>query len=82
MSVQNLRQHKFFGLAIFDLTLSFVFIISIFLLKWKNTWPNLNWFKFVIAAIIVTIPISVTFHVLFGVNTQLNYTLGLSGPPR
>jgi hypothetical protein len=41
----------------------------------------LNIYNFLIAAIIVTIPISITLHVLFGVNTQLDYFLGLSDKP-
>lgn len=81
MSIQELRSHKIFGLAIFDLSLSFVFVILFFLLAWKIHFSNLDWWKFVIAAILVTIPIGITFHVLFGVNTHLNYQLGLSNKP-
>lgn len=81
MSIQQLRSHKIFGLAIFDLVLSFVGIIIIFLLVWRIHFKNLDWWKFVIAAIVVTIPIGIVFHVLFGVNTQLNYRLGLSNEP-
>ena len=81
MSIQKLREYKIFGLAIFDLTVSFIGIIAIFLVTWKIYYQHLDWWKFVITAIIVTLPISITFHVLFGVNTQLNYTLGLSDKP-
>ena len=82
MSIQKLREHKIFGLAIFDLSISFIVIIAIFLIAWKIHFPHLDWWKFVIYAIIVTIPISITFHTLFGVNTQLDYTLGLSDKPK
>lgn len=81
MSIQKLREHKILGLAIFDLSISFIGIIIIFLISWKIHYKHLDWWKFVITAIIVTLPISITFHALFGVNTQLNYTLGLSNKP-
>ena len=81
MSIKDLRSHKIFGLAIFDLSISFVFIISLFMISWKSHFPNLNWRNFFITAILVTIPIGIVFHVLFGVNTQLNYTIGLSNKP-
>ena len=82
MSIEKLREHKIFGLAIFDLSISFIGIIVIFLIAWKMHYPRLDWWKFVIAAIIVTIPISITFHTLFGVNTELDYALGLSDKPK
>ena len=82
MSIKDLRSYKFFGLAIFDLSISFIFIISIFLLAWKTHFKNLDWWKFLIAALFVTIPIGITFHILFGINTKLNYDLGLSNKPK
>ena len=82
MSIKNLRSHKIFGLAIFDLAISFVFIITLFLTAWKIHFKNLDWWKFLIAALLVTIPIGITFHVLFGINTKLNYDLGLSNKPK
>lgn len=81
MFVEKLRKHKFFGLAIFDLVTSFIGVIILFLIAWKTYFQYLNIWKFIMAAIIVTIPISITFHILFGLNTQLNYTLGLSNKP-
>lgn len=82
MSIQELRSHKIFGLAIFDLTLSFIGVIIIFLLAWRIHFRNLDWWRFVIAAILVTIPIGIVFHVLFDVDTELNYRLGLSDKPK
>ena len=78
MSIKTLRSHKIFGLAIFDLSISFIFIIVLFMVAWKVHFRKLDWWKFMIAAILVTIPIGITFHILFGVNTKLNYDLGLS----
>jgi hypothetical protein len=82
MSIQQLRQHKIVGLAIFDLVLSFLGIISIFLISWKLHYRHLNVWNFILAGIILTIPISITFHTLFGVNSQLDYFLGLSDKPK
>lgn len=81
MSIEDLRSHKIFGLAIFDLSMSFIGMIAIFMIAWRVHFRNLDWWKFLIAAILVTIPIGITFHVLFGTNTTLNYRLGLSNKP-
>ena len=81
MSIEDLRSHKIFGLAIFDLSISFIGVIAIFMVAWRVHFRNLDWWKFLIAAILVTIPIGITFHVLFGTNTTLNYRLGLSNKP-
>lgn len=81
MTIAELRSHKIFGLAIFDLTMSFIGIIALFMIARQYHFKKLNWWKFLVAAIIVTIPLSITFHVLFGVNTQLNFLLGLSNKP-
>jgi hypothetical protein len=82
MSIQDLRSYKIFGLSIFDLVISFVFIITLFMVAWRIHYKNLNWCKFLLAAIFVTLPIAITFHILFGVDTKLNYELGLSNKPK
>ena len=82
MSIEDIRSHKIFGLAIFDLSISLIGVIILFMVSWRIHFKKLDWYKFFIAAIIVTIPISITFHVLFGVNTKLNYELGLSNKPK
>lgn len=81
MSIRDLRSYKIFGLAIFDLSISFVFMIILFMISWRVHFRKLYWWKFVLAAIFVTIPIGITFHILFGTNTTLNYELGLSNKP-
>ena len=81
MTIQDLRSHKIFGLAIFDLSLTFIAVIILFMISWRVHFKHLDWWKFLIAAIIVTLPIGITFHVLFGVNTKMNYELGLSNKP-
>lgn len=81
MTIKGLRKYKIFGIAVFDLVISVLAMIAIFLIGWKIYYPRLDWWKFVLAGILVTIPISITAHVIFGVNTQLNYILGLSNQP-
>lgn len=80
--LKEIRSHKIFGLAIFDLVTSFVGVIIIFIVSWKLHFPDLDWWRFLIAALIITMPLSVGFHILFGVNTRFNYILGLSYDPK
>lgn len=82
MYIQDLRSYKIFGLSIFDLITAFIGVIALFMIAWSIHFKKLDWWKFLIAAIIVTIPLSITFHILFGINTKLNYTLGLSNKPK
>ena len=65
MSIKNLRSHKIFGLAIFDLSISFIFTIALFMIAWRIHFKQLDWWKFFITALILTIPIGITFHILF-----------------
>jgi hypothetical protein len=78
MTLQKLRSYKIFDIAVFDLVISFIGIVLLFFISWKVHFKHQDIKKFIIAGIICTIPISITFHVLFGVNTALNYKLGLS----
>jgi len=77
----EIRKYRFMGIAIFDLVSSFIGVIIIFLLVWMLRFRNLNPLIFVIAAILLTIPIGIFFHVIFGINTTLNKRLGLSNAP-
>lgn len=80
--LQEIRSYKIFGLAIFDLVTSFAGFIVIFIICWKFHFPKLKWWRFLFAAIVITMPLSIFFHILFGVNTQFNYILGLSYQPK
>lgn len=77
----SIRQYRVFNIAIFDLILSFIGMIIIFLIAKNKYYKELNTQNFVLASLFVTIPISILFHVIFGINTQLNYNLGLSNKP-
>jgi uncharacterized membrane protein len=81
MSIKYIRSYKIFGLSVFDLSLSFIFTITIFMLAWKSYYRDLDWSNFLLAGVLLTLPISIIFHVIFGVNTKLNYELGLSKKP-
>lgn len=77
----SIHSTKIFGFAFYDLVISFIVMIGLFVLMKYIHFKNLKLYPFIIAAILVTIPLSITFHILFGVNTRLNYELGLSNAP-
>ena len=77
----EIRKYRISGIALFDLISAFLGTIIIFLMIWKWKFPELNPWKFVIAAILLAIPIGIFFHVIFGINTNLNNRLGLSNKP-
>lgn len=81
MNLTEIRKHKIFGLAIFDLVTGAVGMVILFLIMWKWHFSNLNPWHFVLAAILLTIPVGIFTHVIFGTNTALNYRLGLSNAP-
>ena len=78
----EIRKYKIFGLAIFDLVVGILGMVVLFLLMWKWHFPTLNPWHFVIAAILLTIPLGIVVHVIFGANTALNDKLGLSYRPK
>ena len=74
MNIQSIRKHKIFGLSIFDIVTSFAIMIIVFTMAWKTHFQKLKLRNFIIAALILAI----TIHIIFGINTKLNYKLGLS----
>jgi hypothetical protein len=81
MSITKIRQYKILGLSIFDIITSILGMIILFLLMWKWHFSELNPWNFVVAGILLAIPVGIVFHVIFGVNTTLNSRLGLSRKP-
>ena len=77
----DINKYRLFGIRLFDLILSLVVMVIIFLLAWKYHFKNLKYQNFVLAAVLLTIPLGIIAHVIFGINTQLNYDLGFSGKP-
>lgn len=77
-----IRKYRIFGLAIFDLVTAMIGLTLLFLLaRWKH-FPKLSVWPFVAAGVLLAIPLGMVFHILFGVNTKLNYDLGLSNAPK
>ena len=90
MTITELRKAKIYiplpsgwvGLAIFDIVVSILGLVLIFIICWKIHFPKLNIINFIIAGILLAIPLGIIAHILFGVNTSLNYALGLSYKPK
>jgi len=78
----DINKYRIFGLRLFDLVLALVAMVIVFLLAWYYHFRKLDWWKFVLTAVLLTIPLGIVFHTLFGVNTQLSYDLGLSYKPK
>jgi len=82
MNLKKIRSHRILGIALFDLLLAIVGTVIILLIaKWK-WFPGLKNVNFVIAGILLAIPLGIFFHIIIGKNTTLNYKLGLSKKPR
>lgn len=79
--MKKLRSLRLFNIAVFDLVTAFLGMLLLFWLLHRVYYPHLNLGSFIIAALVLTIPVGILFHVLLGINTQLNYTLGLSDKP-
>ena len=78
----EIRKYKLFSLSIFDIVSAVIGMILLFLVIWKLYFNQLNIWNFIIAAIILTIPVGIVFHIIFGINSTLNYKLGLSNKPK
>jgi hypothetical protein len=81
MNLKQLRSHRIFGIAIFDLVLSVIGMIVIFLIAKNAHFKQLKTWPFILAAILLAIPVGIVSHILVGTNTNLNYKLGLSYRP-
>jgi hypothetical protein len=80
-TIYNLRKYKIIGISIFDLTASIIGMVLLFLFIRRLYFRDLHLWKFIFAALILTIPFGIIIHIFFGVNTSLNYRLGLSNKP-
>ena len=77
----EIRKYRIFGMAIFDLVFGVIGLTIAFLIAKHIFFPSLKTAPFVVAAILLTIPTGIIFHIIFGVNTSLNNRLGLSRAP-
>lgn len=80
--ITSLRGPRVFGLAIFDITMASLGMVIIFLIARSYWYPRHSLWPFIIIALLVMFPIAIFTHVLFGINTELNYKLGLSDNPK
>lgn len=76
-----LRSFRIFNIALFDLILGILGTVLALLVARYYYFPTLPMKPFVWAGVLTTIPLGVFTHILFGVNTTLNYKLGLSHKP-
>ena len=81
MNLKYLRSFRIYNIAMFDVIVSIIGLIIICLISRDRYWPRKDWKPFVGIAIFYAIPIGIVTHIIFGVNTQLNYKLGLSDKP-
>lgn len=84
VSLTELRSCRIFGMAIIDFMasivgISIILLISKYFHKDLKTLPTVN---FIFASFFLAIPLAIFSHILFGVNTSLNYKLGLSQQPK
>ena len=76
--MDKIRSVRIFGLAVFDLSLAIVGTALLMLLFWYIHFRDMAWWPFVVAGILLAIPIGIFVHAAFGINTRLNHALGLS----
>lgn len=76
--ISELRKYRINDLAIFDLVFGLLGVTVLMLVLWKIHYPKLNPVNFIIASVLLLLPLSIFTHVLFGINTTLNNKLGLS----
>ena len=79
--ISDLRKYRIFGISLFDLLTSIIGLIIIFLIAKYFHFKNLKSINFIIAGVLLAIPLGIIFHIIFGTNTTLNYYLGLSNKP-
>lgn len=81
MSIQSLRSHRIFGIALFDVISSMIGMIVLFIIFRQIHFKNLSVYPFIVAGILLAIPFGIIIHIMFGTDTTLNYLLGLSNKP-
>ena len=77
-----MKRVHLFGISIFDLLAAVVGMLVIFIVARYYHFKDMNLAPFIIAAVLLTIPVGIVFHVMFGVNTRINFLLGLSHAPK
>lgn len=78
MDIKTLRSYRLYNIAMFDVVFGIIGTVLLLLLFKEKGKSNTN---YIIAGVLLTIPMGIFVHILFRVNTELNYKLGLSGKP-
>ena len=83
VSLTELRTCRIFGLAIIDFVASVIGVLAVLLIAkyFHENLKDLHIVNFVFISFVLALPIAIASHILFGVNTALNYKLGLSQKP-
>ncbi len=81
MNLQSLRRFRVCDLVVFDTLLAVIGLVIVFTIAWKIHFSKLPYGNFVIASVLLVLPIAIFSHILVGTNTTLNYNLGLSYNP-
>lgn len=79
--IETLRKYRVWGIAVFDLVTALLGMTIIFYFAWKWHFRSLSKWPFLAAALLLTLPVGIFVHVIFGVNTTLNSYLRLSFQP-
>lgn len=81
MGIKELRSHRVFDIALFDIIGSIIGIMIIISIAQHHYRGTYHIKESLIASLICSLPVGILFHVLTGTNTSLNYKLGLSEMP-
>ena len=81
VSITELRKPRIVGISIFDLVSAIIGSVLIFVLFWYIHFREKSVLPFIVAGALLSVPIGIVFHVIFGSNTTLNHALGLSNKP-
>lgn len=76
--IDRLRQFRILNIAVFDLVTSFIGILLLSLILRSLFFPTYSKQKTILIAILLTLPIGIVTHYMFGIKTVLNTYIGLS----
>jgi glycopeptide antibiotics resistance protein len=79
--MDNIRDYRIFGVAIFDLVLASIGVVLLMLIFRQTFRPKSPALPYILAGLVVVIPIGIFVHAAFDVKTHLNWKLGLSAKP-
>ena len=79
--IDTLRKPKIFNIAIFDLSLTILIIYFIAYKSYSKIQNKLSFISYLIILEIVGLTLGIIVHKVLGINTMLNYYLGLNPKP-